>query len=188
MKTSLAREALLEAACTLFYQRGIKATSIDAILEKAGVARQSLYFHFVSKDGLAAEFLRLRDQRWRVSMLRFIAQDDKKPAQKLLAIFDFLQSWFSSDNFNGCAFINTVVEFSDASHPFHILAVTHKALVLDEIIALCKSAALDSPQNVAQQLALLMEGAIVTEQITAGSLAAQQAKVIAEIIIQRATH
>ena len=68
MKHSPTREALLEAACVLFYQRGIHATSVDAILEKAGVARQSLYFHFTSKDGLIAEFLKVRDERWRGAM------------------------------------------------------------------------------------------------------------------------
>lgn len=184
MKPSPTREALLEAACTLFYQRGIHATSVDAILEKAGVARQSLYLHFASKDGLIAEFLKVRDERWRGAMQRHIAAADE-PCAKLLAIFDFLAAWFAEPDFHGCAFINTAVEYADSQHPFHQLSAHHKALVREEIHALCHAAGLREAEAVAGHLALLMEGAIVTEQVTPGSHAARQARQIAEILINR---
>ena len=184
MKPSLTREALLEAACVLFYQRGIHATSVDAILEKAGVARQSLYLHFTSKDGLIAEFLKVRDERWRGAMQRYIATAGG-PDEKLLAIFDFLAAWFAEPDFHGCAFINTAVEYADPQHPFHQLSVDHKARVRADILALCLEACLSEAETVAGHLALLMEGATVTEQVTRGSLAARQARQIAEILINR---
>lgn len=186
MKSSPTREALLEAACTLFYQRGIHATSVDAILEKAGVARQSLYLHFNSKDGLVAEFLKVRDERWRGAMQRHIASA-AEPHEKLLAIFDFLASWFAEPTFHGCAFINTAVEYADPQHPFHQLSAQHKALVREDIHTLCREAGLHDAGAVAGHLALLMEGAIVTEQVTPGSQAARQAKEIAGILINRST-
>lgn len=184
MKPSPTRDALLEAACVLFYQRGIHATSVDAILEKAGVARQSLYFHFTSKDGLIAEFLKVRDERWRGAMQRHLASAGG-PAEKLLAIFDFLAAWFAEPDFHGCAFINTAVEYADPRHPFHQLSADHKAHVRADILALCREAGLSEAEIVAGHLALLMEGAIVTEQVTPGSQAAQQARQIAEILINR---
>jgi AcrR family transcriptional regulator len=186
MKPSPTREALLEAAYTLFYQRGIHATSVDAILAKAGVARQSLYLHFSSKDGLIAEFLQVRDERWRGALQRHIASADG-PCAKLLAIFDFLAAWFAQPDFHGCAFIDTAVEYADPQHPFHQLSAQHKALVRAEIHVLCREAQLREADAMADHLALLMEGAIVTEQVTPGSSAARQARQIAEILINRST-
>lgn len=185
MKSSTTRDALVEAACTLFYQQGIHATSVDTILEKAGVARQSLYLHFASKDGLIGEFLRVRDERWRAAMQRYIAPADG-PGEKLLAIFDFLAAWFAEPNFCGCAFINTAAEYADPQHPFHRLAAQHKALVRNEILALCQAAGVAEAEPLSSEIALLMEGAIVTEQVTPGSDAARRAKKIAEILINRA--
>ncbi len=178
------RDALLEAACILFYQRGLHATSVEAILEKAGVARQSLYLHFLSKDGLIAEFLKARDERWRSAMQRHIAAASG-PREKLLAIFDFLAKWFSEVDFQGCAFINTAMEYSDPQHPFHQLSAHHKALVQQEILSLCHEADLSEAVALAGHIALLIEGAIVTEQITPGGQAARQAQQIAEILINR---
>lgn len=183
MKISSTREALLEAACTLFYQRGIRATSIDAILEKAGVARQSLYQHFASKDGLIAEFLRVRDERWRGWMQDFISQAGGSPHDRLLAIFDFLATWFTEPGFHGCAFINTAVEYTDPQHCFRTLASHHKHLVQHDILQLCHAAHIPQAETLAHQLALLMEGAIVTEQVTPGCHAAQQARQIAAILL-----
>lgn len=183
MKSSPTREAILEAACTLFYQQGIHTTSIDAILEKAGVARQSLYLHFSSKDGLIAEFLRVRDERWRGWMRSYIQQASDAPSDQLLAVFDFLAAWFAEPEFNGCAFINTTVEYSDPQHPFRALITHHKQLVQEEILSLCRAAGFTQANTLACHLALLMEGAIVTEQVSSDSQAAQQAKQIASLLI-----
>lgn len=185
---SLTRDALIEAACTLFYQQGIRGTSIDAILEKAGVARQSLYLHFGSKDGLVTEFLILRDQRWRQRMQGHINQAAPEPRAKMLALFDFLDAWFADPDFHGCAFINTAAEYSDPQHPFRSLATRHKELVLEDILTLCKQMEIATAETLAPQLALLMEGAIVTAQVTPGSDAAQQAKQIADILLNHHTN
>lgn len=186
MKPSPTREALLEAACTLFYRQGIHATSVDAILEKAGVARQSLYLHFTSKDGLIAEFLKLRDERWRGAMQRHIAAAFGDPREKLLAVYDFLAAWFAEPDFHGCAFINTAVEYADPQHPFHQIAVRHKELVRGDIRTLCHEAGIKEAETVAGYLALLMEGAIVTEQVSPGSQVARQARKIAEMLLEAA--
>ena len=179
-----ARDALLEAACQLFYTQGIRGTSIEAILERAGVARQSLYQHFESKDGLVAAFLDVRDERWCCWMNDFVEAASDDPVERVYAIYDFLDDWFSQSDFSGCAFINTAAEYSNPAHPFHVLASRHKARVLADIERLCRNAELPDHKALARQLALLMEGAIVTEQVTPGSKAAVNAKGIARILIQ----
>jgi len=179
-----AKDALLEAACQLFYTQGIRGTSVDAILDRAGVARQSLYQHFESKDGLVAAFLNVRDERWCGWMNSFIEAASDDPLARVYAIYDFLDDWFSQSDFSGCAFINTAAEYSNPEHPFHILSSQHKARVLGDIERLCKDAALPDHKALARQLALLMEGAIVTEQVTPRSNAAAEAKGIARVLIQ----
>lgn len=184
MRPTPAKDALLEAACQLFYTQGIRGTSVDAILDRAGVARQSLYQHFESKDGLVAAFLNVRDERWCGWMNDFVAAASADPLERLYAIYDFLDDWFSQSDFSGCAFINTAAEYSNPAHPFHILASRHKARVLCDIERLCKGAGLPDHKALARQLALLMEGAIVTEQVTPGSNAAATAKRVARILIE----
>lgn len=184
MRPTPAKDALLEAACQLFYTQGIRGTSVEAILERAGVARQSLYQHFESKDGLVAAFLHVRDQRWCGWMKDYVEAASDDPLERVYAIYDFLADWFSQPDFSGCAFINTAAEYSNPAHPFHILASRHKARVLSDIERLCSDAALPDHKALARQLALLMEGAIVTEQVTPGSRSATAAKSIARILIQ----
>ncbi len=180
-----AKDALLEAACSLFYTQGIRGTSIESILDRAGVARQSLYQHFESKDGLVAAFLTLRDERWCGWMNDFVMTASADPLERVFAIYDFLDDWFRQADFCGCAFINTAAEYSNPDHPFHVLSARHKARVLQDIENLCHAANLPSSPALAKRLALLMEGAIVTEQVTPGSGAAQEAKAIAQILIQQ---
>lgn len=187
MRPTPAKDALLEAACELFYTQGIRGTSVEAILERAGVARQSLYQHFESKDGLVAAFLNVRDERWCGWMNDFVTAASDDPLQRVYALYDFLADWFSQPDFSGCAFINTAAEYSNPEHPFHLLASRHKARVLGDIEHLCKDAALPDPKALARQLALLMEGAIVTEQVSPGSNAAAEAKAIARILVQACT-
>jgi AcrR family transcriptional regulator len=179
-----AKDALLEAACQLFYTQGIRGTSVEAILDRAGVARQSLYQHFESKDGLVAAFLNLRDERWCGWMNDFVASASPDPIERIYALYGFLDDWFSQSDFSGCAFINTAAEYSNPAHPFHVLASRHKARVLADIERLCRDARLPDHKKLARQLALLMEGAIVTEQVTPGSNAAAEAKDMARILIQ----
>ena len=52
--TAAVRARILETACTLFYQHGVRAVGVDLVVEKAGVAKTSLYRHFRTKDDLIA--------------------------------------------------------------------------------------------------------------------------------------
>ena len=184
MRPTPAKDALLEAACQLFYTQGIRGTSVESILDRAGVARQSLYQHFDSKDGLVAAFLNLRDERWCGLMNDFVVRTSDDPLARVYAIYDFLEDWFAQSDFSGCAFINTAAEYSNPEHPFHVLSARHKARVLGDIERLCSEAKLPDHKALARQLALLMEGAIVTEQVTPASNAAAEAKGIAQVLIQ----
>src|ERR1700757_3957196 len=103
------RERLLAACDELFYRDGVHSTGIDAIIEKAGVAKGSLYYIFGRKDELVAASLRGRHDSWRQRVeARQAGIDD--PEQKTLAVFDAIADYVSLAEFCGCPFMNATAE------------------------------------------------------------------------------
>src|SRR5882757_2864354 len=109
-----ARERLLAAATELFYAEGIHTVGIDRVIERAGVAKASLYSTFGSKDGLVRAYLEGRHQSRRDRISRGL-EHLETPRDKLLGIFDVLAQVTSSPDFRGCAFYNASAESSGAS-------------------------------------------------------------------------
>src|SRR6201987_1908853 len=95
-----ARARILDAAYELFSRNGIQAVGIDAVIYRSGVARQTLYRHFASKQDLVLAFLERREdqwtRRWLEDEVRLRATD---PASRLLAIFDVFDAWFRRADF-----------------------------------------------------------------------------------------
>lgn len=125
MTTNEPLQRLLAATEKLIYANGIHATGMDAIVNESGVARKTIYRHFPTKEDLVAEVLSQRDQKW---MQWFIASTSKvtEPKARLLASFDALEEWFSTEDFNGCAFINAAGECGHASKQIGGVAREHK--------------------------------------------------------------
>jgi AcrR family transcriptional regulator len=108
-KRPSARERLLAASDELFYRDGVHSTGIDAVIERAGVAKGSLYYIFGGKDELVAAYLRGRHQAWRQRVEAALADTDD-PDEKILAIFDALADYVSRPEFRGCPFNNAAAE------------------------------------------------------------------------------
>ena len=108
-KRPSARERLLAASDELFYRDGVHSTGIDAVIERAGVAKGSLYYIFGGKDELVAAYLRGRHQVWR-QRVEAAQADTDDPEQKILAIFDALADYVSRPEFRGCPFNNAAAE------------------------------------------------------------------------------
>src|ERR1700749_2318091 len=93
-----ARDRLLEAADELFYEQGIHTVGIDTIIERAGVAKASLYSAFGSKDELIRAYLELRHdertQRYEVGLAKY-----KTAREKLLGVFDVMATTISQPTF-----------------------------------------------------------------------------------------
>ena len=103
------RERLLAASDELFYRDGVHSTGIDAVIERAGVAKGSLYYIFGGKDELVAAYLRGRLEKWRqaVEAAQASAAD---PDAKILAVFDAIAEYVSLPEFRGCPFHNAAAE------------------------------------------------------------------------------
>jgi len=179
-------EHILEVATDLFYRQGVRAVGVDAIVASAGIAKMTLYQHFGSKDDLILAFLRRRDERWRDWLRGAVGRLAGAPKERLLAIFDALEEWFTSPEFRGCAFINTAVEIADPNHPAHRAALEHKQLVQAYIAALAREAGVDDSETLSRRLLILVEGAIVTAQVGTDPAPARQAREAAEVLITSA--
>ncbi|MBX3390667.1 MAG: TetR/AcrR family transcriptional regulator [Phycisphaeraceae bacterium] len=158
-----ARDKLLKAADELFYAHGISAIGIDRVIAKAGVAKMSLYHHFDSKDALVAAWLERKHGAW-MAWLRGIVETSA-PAKRPLAIFDALDSWFHTENFKGCAFINVAAEVKDPRSKAFRISAAHTAELNSSIrgwIAGAKPKLGDRDlDRAAQEVSMLVAGAIV---------------------------
>ena len=180
------REQLVDSAAEVFYLHGFNATGIDKVLKNAGVAKMTLYHHFRSKDDLILAALRRRDERFRNWLVRTVEDTASDPRRRLLAVFDALDQWISGPNFNGCMFINAAAEFCELADPIHASAAEHKRLVGNYLETLAAGAGGKEPRNLARQISLLVDGAIVTAHVSGDPSAVRTARAAAGVLIEAA--
>lgn len=157
---SKVRERILEVASDLFYQRGIQAVGVDAIIAQAEVARMSFYRHFKSKEGLVMACLARRDEALRTWFETEVHRLAPDPRDQPLAVFDVLALRFATQDYRGCAFINTMGEIANRDDGVHQCAANHKARFQDYLANLLREAGLKA--DLAPDLLLLFDGAVVT--------------------------
>ena len=183
IKPPSARERLLTAAYELFSRRGIRAVGTDEVIERAGVARATLYRHFATKDDLVLAVLQRREEVWTHGLIeaQSLARGDT-PEEQLLAIFDVLHDWFQSrDGYEGCSFINVLLELG-ADHPAGRASITHIEHVRDIVRHRAVAAGLTDVEDFASSLHILMKGAIILAAV--GDLdAALRARKMASVLI-----
>lgn len=184
--TSIRRDHLVDTALNLFSRYGFHATGIDRILSESGVAKMTLYKHFKSKDELILAALRRRDELHRNWFIGEVEKLTSSPHERLIALFTALGTWFESEEFTGCCFINAIAEYSDKDDPIHAAAAEHKRLIRAYILELAEAAEAKEPDALTDSLMLLMEGAIVSAQITGEAAPARQARAAAEVLVTRA--
>ena len=157
-----ARERILDAAYDLFSRHGVRAVGVDSIVSESGVAKMSLYRNFASKDDLAIAFLARREELWTHGWLRAeIERRADDPRERLLAIFDVFGEWFARDDFEGCSFINIMLEVDDRSSAVRCASVDHLANMRDVLRPLAEEAGVADPDGFARQWHILMKGSIV---------------------------
>jgi AcrR family transcriptional regulator len=174
---------VLDVASDLFYQRGITAVGVDTIVAASGVSKATLYRHYHSRDQLVVACLLEGDEVWRGWLLEGIERRASQPAEKLIAIFDWLGEWFASDGFRGCAFLNAAAELSP-SHPAHGLPLQHKQAVRKIIAGLAKDAGVRSPNQLADEYMLLIDGAIAHALLENSTKPATRAKRLARLALK----
>jgi AcrR family transcriptional regulator len=161
-KPASARDRILDSAYELFSRRGIRAVGVDEVIKRAAVAKATLYRHFRSKDELVLAFLRQREQLWTKDWVETEARRrGGTPEEQLLAIFDLFHEWFQSEDFEGCSFINVLLETNDRGHAVARASVAHLESIRGVLRKLAEEADLREPEQFAHSFHILMKGSIV---------------------------
>jgi AcrR family transcriptional regulator len=156
------RERILETAYELFSRHGTRAIGVDRIIAESGVAKMTLYRNFASKDELILAFLERRRERWTRAWLQAMVETQgTTPAERLVAIFDVFGEWFLREDFEGCSFINVMLEVEDREHPVRQASVQELSNIREFIGALAEQAGIDESDHFARQWHILMKGCIV---------------------------
>jgi AcrR family transcriptional regulator len=172
----------MDAAYELFSKDGVSQVGIDTILAKSGCAKASLYTNFKTKVELAIAFLDRREAVWTRGWLESeIKRRAASPEARLLAIFDVFDGWFHKKSFEGCSFINVLLE-SKANSPVRRAAAIHLAKIRAIVSDLAEEAKLREPEKFAQAWHMLMKGSIVSAG-EGNRNAARDAKCAAQLVL-----
>lgn len=163
------REQLIEAAMALFQERGFRATGIDAILSRAGVAKMTLYKHFGSKDDLVFAAIRRADEQWRHWFTQEIERRASDPRGRLIAVFEIAGDWIRRPDFQGCMFARAAGEFTDQDAPVRSACAEHNKLLTRLLRGFAQDAGAADPDALAGQLAILFLGTITSAQANGAS-------------------
>jgi AcrR family transcriptional regulator len=180
-----ARERILDTAYDLFSRHGIRAVGVDRIIATSGVAKMSLYRHFRSKEALVLAFLQEREKRWTMEWLHAEASsraDDG--AGRMLAIFDVFDEWFRQADFEGCSFINVLLEFGELDSPVRVATTGHLATIRGLVQEFAADAGVADPEAVARQWHILMKGSIVAAG-EGDAEAARRAQELGRLLLER---
>ena len=180
-----ARDRLLDAASELFYEHGVHTVGIDTIIERAGVAKASLYSAFGSKEELVRAYLEARHASRRATVLAEMALYDD-PRGKLLALFDVLLTTVKQPEFRGCAFANASGESGPDSAAAEVTRNV-RAWLLGVMAEQATALGAAEPALLARQLTLLYDGALVQSRLDRGPAAATAAKSAAQVLIDAAS-
>jgi AcrR family transcriptional regulator len=176
------RERLVDAAYDLFSKDGVNQVGVDKILAKSGCAKASLYSNFKTKVELAIAFLDRREAVWTRGWLESeIKSRATNPEARLLAIFDVFDGWFRTKKFEGCSFINVLLE-SKVDSPVRQAAAVHLAKIRAMVRSLAEEANLREPEKFAQAWHMLMKGSIVSAG-EGNRNAAREAKCAARLVL-----
>ena len=182
-----AREKIVDAANSLFYREGIRAVSVDAVAEKAGVTKKTLYYHFKSKDDLVAEYLASRDQPNLKLYEKWYETAAGDTADRIEAIFQNLARSARHPKWKGCGFLRTAAELANLpGHPAMKIGAEHKKKFERWLAARLAENGMAEPDATARQIVLLMDGAFSTMLVHRDAAYAEEAGRAARTIIRSA--
>jgi AcrR family transcriptional regulator len=177
-----ARTRLLDAAEELFYARGVQSVGMDEVRARSGLPLKRIYRLYPGgKDELVVAFLNRRDRAWRARLAAYAGQA-QQPADRILAVFDWLGQFFAEPGFRGCAWINAQGELGSFMPGVARAVREHKDAFRRYVAGLVADAGY--PDDVADAVYLLAEGAIVTAGIDPGARPAVKARQAAALLLK----
>lgn len=180
------RERILAAARTLFYRHGIRAVGVEAIAEAAATNKMTLYRHFGSKDELIAAYLtelaKEGDEVWET-----LARDYPGDANaQLEGWVQYVEKVLTDGGERGCAIANAAVEMRETDHPGRQIIDDYKTRKRNRLVALFREAGYDEPEQLADEVFLLFEGARISIQCCSSGPALRAVQMLRSLLAQHA--
>jgi AcrR family transcriptional regulator len=175
------RERLLAAANALFYEEGVHTVGIDRVIERAGVAKASLYSTFGSKEELVCAYLTERHELRKQHLLECMARHPV-PRDRILGIFDQLGESFATPSYRGCAFINASAEGRRADKA-RTVCDESRAWMRNLFRQLAREFGAVDPDQLSDQLMLLYDGATITASMDLDPSGAAKARAMAAALL-----
>ncbi len=161
------RERILNTASALFYERGVRAVGVDLVVLEAAVAKTSLYRYFPTKDDLIVAFLEREDLEFWAQWDGVAAQYASDPAAELAAHMQWIGERLARSNYRGCPQINVAAEFAEQNHPARQVSHKHMQALRSRLLDIAGRLNAKKPEQLAAQLALLVNGAFVSSGLLA---------------------
>lgn len=180
------RSKVIDAAAQLFYERGVNGVGVNDIATRAQASKLSIYRYFQSKENLVERMLAAHSDRIHDWLHRETAAAPPGP-DRVLAIFDLLMSWFAERNYHGCAVLNTVIDTRGDQDGVRTIAREHlnryRRLLTERLV----EAGVSTPEPLARQLLLLIEGVTMVTTVDGDDAAGEDARAAARLLIESAT-
>jgi AcrR family transcriptional regulator len=159
--TNQTRDRIVAAAARLFYAEGIRAVSVDAVADKAGITKKTLYYHFRSKDELIAAYLEARDQPTLALYARWFDETTGSPQDKIRGLFTKVAQSASTSKWKGCGFLRTTAELANTpGHPALKVGAAHKKRFEAWLTDALTNEGVDGAAVAARKIVILLDGAV----------------------------
>jgi len=158
------RDRLLHAAEELFMQEGVVRVTVDAIAERAGSTKMTLYRHFPSKEKVVEAWITLLTEDYSAVFDEMAARFPHQPARQIMGFVHFITDNLDAAAHRGCPFTRTLAEAGEHFPEVRHLIVAHKQRQYQRIVALCQQAGKEDADALAKEITLLLEGAQVVAQ------------------------
>ena len=178
-----ARERLLAAASELFYDEGVHTVGIDRVIERAGVAKASLYNTFGSKDELVRAYLERRHEGTSARITRYLERYTT-PRERLLGVFEAQGELFADPGFRGCAFVSASAE--SPGEAVSRAADDYRGWVRGLLTGLAREAGAAEPEKLGRQLHMIYDGASLSARMDHDPSSAVAARAAAETLLDAA--
>jgi AcrR family transcriptional regulator len=186
-RPSPAKDKIINVAMRLFNAQGVHGTGIEQIIAESEVAKMTFYKHFPSKSKLIEEYLRKSDDFWFQLLSQHTSKKTDPATERILSIFDGLQTWFIQPDFHGCPFIRGLADFNETEHKEAKECVAyHFNKTGDFLLDLLKQTKIKNPESLVPPLLSLIMGAIVMSNATKSPSTALYVKETGRILLQNA--
>lgn len=149
---------ILDTVEPLFYSQGINPVGMQRVIDECRCGKKLVYRDFPSKDDLVLAYLERMRQRWQHTLEAELAEHPGDPVEQLICVVRAVGRDIGQPGYRGCAFLNAQAEYPDPDHPVHRACTAHTARLRTLLRRLAKKADAPKPQQVADQLLLVING------------------------------